>query len=1003
LFSIAFVSASQTYVQEYLSPFYRASTTANQNYTYVVAVSLANPFDRITTAILSFDVYITPTVVFTLWVDEQRCNTADYTISTTYSGSSQARIRFDCSNIINHTGIYTVKMSATRNTGSIVGWLDIAYVNIPPPIPPEVSGTEYLVGDMMTAFVQLKDSQGLPVTNGSCYIDVYYPFNGTVHPYVIRDAPMLNAGNDDGLYYYDMIAPNYIGVYMLSAKCSFAYNWVWIYPEDEVIYFPQNQRESGTWLANNSQVLNSMTDSQYEKCSITAGVPCVSNYSFNVNTYGNVTNITSINIYYSGQSDVATRTLTISYWNGSTFVNMVNTLTYAGTAISSPQNPSAIDEFLTNTIPVTAIQGGIVKLRLTTNTGLARVYHNWLSLALLTTSGTIQEVKGSGEFHVVYRISNQSVSDILLNCFMGGNCTGWWINSTLQEITDQNELNYQVLQALTSNVSLLQDYVMQVLNNQSYWLPNLNISLAYISNNLTYHFPLLESQHQQILDNMTAYAYALNNSLMQIPMLVWEYPSKNLTYVDWETGALFVWNSTGNNRTLTYTNQSISESIADCLNTGNCAGWWLLGELRNISDYALDVYDVVHVINDTQEYWFANISQEINITQEQIIFLQATVDFGFSNLPNITSFQELFDLVLAMNDTISYINDTASYYYPLFDGLLVNISDDQDYYYPLFNALLYNILSNQTIAFAEFHDALINIMANQSYQYDQFEANFSNLTGNEMLIISLLYSMGAHGSDDPVVQDCDVNDTMPECGDVVRFQCNITDDDVIAGVAYTFGGVNYAPTANGSIYYLDLTFSGMYQIPQFYNWTNVEVTDAHANSFDFPQNQIIEYNCVNLTDQLICYGNTEPFLKQNLPFSDRDQIDWVCHLKRAEAECISEVYYGENLLQTNPEPETIEGIGEVSTYHLNGAEEHFFHAWFTKDNLIADVPVNFTVRCNDGYNDLQYSQVVTPTYKDWEGIAQRAVWAKENIGLLIGLVIVILIIVLIIRIIVRRL
>jgi hypothetical protein len=125
---LGIAGATSIYNQVYMSPFYRASTTSGMNYTYSLSVSPYSDRYDIYSAILSFDVYFTPTVVFTIWVNNQRCNTADYTISTTYSGSSQGRIRFDCANVINKSGIYSVKISATKNTGAIVGWLDMTFL-----------------------------------------------------------------------------------------------------------------------------------------------------------------------------------------------------------------------------------------------------------------------------------------------------------------------------------------------------------------------------------------------------------------------------------------------------------------------------------------------------------------------------------------------------------------------------------------------------------------------------------------------------------------------------------------------------------------------------------------------------------------------------------------------------------------------------------------------------------------------------------------------------------
>jgi hypothetical protein len=392
----------------FLNPFYRVSMAINTNYSYIVIVNPPDGISSIKSAIINFDVYMTPSVTFALFVNGQSCNNPTFVVSTTYAGAGQGRITFDCSNVINKEGTYNLNLRVTQaNTGAVSGWLDLTYMNNPQG-DMDISGTEYSAGDLATIFVQLKDNFGNPVSNGACYVDIFYPNNGTEHPYTIHDAPMFRALGDDGLYYYDLIAPSTLGVYMLSARCGYSFNRVLIYPPTETIIYPIEKRNSGVWLGSPS-VLNSKDDSLYERCDATLSAPCSANYTFNISTYGKIYNLTNINVYFSGEDDSIGKTLTMAYYNGTSFVNLPNVLTFGGTAGSIP---TGYDEYLTNSVPLNALlnSNDTIIIRLIT-TGTSKVFQNWLSLSLLSSTGTIQDLKGSSEMHIT-NISGNVLSSI---------------------------------------------------------------------------------------------------------------------------------------------------------------------------------------------------------------------------------------------------------------------------------------------------------------------------------------------------------------------------------------------------------------------------------------------------------------------------------------------------------------------------------------------------------------------------------------------------------------
>jgi hypothetical protein len=412
LLAINFVMAAQPMQQSnkiYLDPFYRQSMLLGTNYTYLIKVNPPDGISSVVSAIISFDIYMTPSVNFSLSVNGQKCNTPWFYVSTTFASAGQARVNFDCNNIINKSGTYTVVLRATQaNTGSVSGWLDLTYMNNPAGTV-EVSGTEYQVGDTATTFLQLKDDQGLPVNNGACYLDVYYPtsYNAT-HTKWLDNVPMIFKGG--GMYYYDVVVPNYTGVYMTAATCYYAYNWVWIYPYNELVYYPVRAANSGIWGGAEAN-LNNPEDGVYDECTTSGSGTCQANYTFNISQYGSISNITNINLYYLGE-DTSSKVLTVAYWNGTAFVNLANTLTFVATG--SATVPSGIDQFLTNVIPLNGIiNNQTVIIRLTVvHTGTATMYDNWLSLGVLNAKGTIQELKGSSEMHVS---SQLTVIQLLLN------------------------------------------------------------------------------------------------------------------------------------------------------------------------------------------------------------------------------------------------------------------------------------------------------------------------------------------------------------------------------------------------------------------------------------------------------------------------------------------------------------------------------------------------------------------------------------------------------------
>lgn len=478
---------TQQFNQIFLNPFYLDSTNHDVNYSFNVTV---NPPDRISSvksAVIEFNVWMTPTVNFYLFVNGQSCNTPNYQISTTYAGASQGNIRFDCSNIINKAGTYTLTLYADKNTGSMNGWLDLTYMNNPQG-DVQLKGTEYLTGEVGTIFLQLKDSSGYPVNNGNCYFNAYYPQTyNTSHSIWITNAPMIYKNGSDGIYYYDFIAPNYTGVYIISAHCSYSVNDVWYF--DDLSSKPIRTNDEGTWTGD-TIVLNQIDDDLYTDC-VTAGGGgtkyCSANWTFNGL---NSSTINTLDLYWAGSTTHVGTLLNFSIWNysSSSWYYLPNYLISAGTSTATP---SSVNELVTNSIPNPIsdfISSGTAMIRIVASGSGFTLYNNWLSFKASQNSTILTDIKGSGEVHIgqLYNYLNDSLGNISSQ-ISNVSSDVWNYNGTVN-----NNLLSQIWNYANSIGSNILDFI-----SNAVW--------THPSRNLTY------------------YEYTNASDL-------WDYPSRSLTY-----------------------------------------------------------------------------------------------------------------------------------------------------------------------------------------------------------------------------------------------------------------------------------------------------------------------------------------------------------------------------------------------------------------------------------------------------------------------------------------
>jgi hypothetical protein len=381
---------TQQFNSIYLSPFYVNSMTQNTDYNYAVLVDPPDGISSVKSAILSWDIWMTPSRNFTVKVNNQACNTQFYYISTTYAGSGLARIKFDCTNVITKAGLYNITFTISGgNTGSSTAWLELTYMNSPKS-KLSIFGTEYKIGDFGKLWLQLINSTGQEVDNAICFLDVYNPDGGKY----IDTATMSHL--EKGIYYYDFIVPLYTGVYPAIAKCYYA------------VSQQTETADSGTiWIGTNNA--NSYTATQALDGTYWKIDEALSGGNYRIDYVLNFTGITSPALVNS---------VTIDWWgkwNGQINDNLIFYI-WNFTSNSWVQLPNQVADTggsrieVTNTITSNLTQSGllnngkmIVRMNDTnvTDATKSRAENDYLAIKInYFSSPEWQEVKGASEVHV---------------------------------------------------------------------------------------------------------------------------------------------------------------------------------------------------------------------------------------------------------------------------------------------------------------------------------------------------------------------------------------------------------------------------------------------------------------------------------------------------------------------------------------------------------------------------------------------------------------------------
>jgi predicted nucleic acid-binding Zn-ribbon protein len=657
------IQPTQQYNKIYLNPFYVNSMSQNVNYTYNVIINPPDGISSVKSAILTFDMWINPTRTFYVVVNKTACNTQYYQVTTTYAGAGRAVATFDCSNAINRTGRYNITYWVVGgNIGSSTAWLDLTYMNNPTG-DMKVGGTEYSIGDYATIFLQLTDNENLPVNNGACYLDVYYPsYPNSSHEQFLFNAPMLYKNNSDGLYFYDMYIPNITGVYMLSASCSYTYQSSWFYPPNDIRY--SNRTVIRGTYTGDTITLNAYDDGLYTRCISDSPAPqsCIADYSFNLS---GVSNLTVAELYYAGESsEKSSLYFYVWNWTSSSWILLPNILVFNGLATASESR--GVNDFMTNIMPINngTIAGNgsvIIKLLGNRSTGFKQ-WDNWLSIRVLTTTGLPQELKGSGEMHVsnLSIILNASIDD-MSNAIISVNDT---VKSTTasvnQTIKDVNQTIYGEIISVNNNILSINQTTMAKLENISGDLASLS---SQLNNNIT---------------SLKNDIYSLNSSIISVNNTVLAVNSSIFGKLYLIQDDLVSINDTVKSSNASLSSQitsvynHIDDVIVDLISVNNT----LLSINQTMNTQYLDIISKILSLNDSIVYMNQNLMAELQGISLNITAISTKLDGIDVNITGLQSdAQTINNNIISVNNTILGVNASIFSKLYLIQDDLVSIND----------------------------------------------------------------------------------------------------------------------------------------------------------------------------------------------------------------------------------------------------------------------------------------------------------------------------------------
>jgi len=268
-----------------------------------------------------------------------------------------------------------------------------ATVTLPAKWEINVFGTEYSPGDEGRVFLQLLRNHE-PVNNSLCVIDIYWP-NKTVF---IKEAPMFYLEGSKGLYYFDFLAPEEQGIYMLSVQCFYIVEKTFDYCDEVDINKGMHVwgTYQDTWEDDGKYLIIAESDLTGYKLDVRF-------YFYNVSTPSNYTGMT---IFWSGKWTSSEEYLNIQAYdwcNDDWFSAFDNKVTSYTPTVS---NFLSKDEY--NVSCLVSPEGTVIVRFTDSNpsehTKRGYFYTDYIDVQMnYLTLAQVEAIRGGGEIHVAYK------------------------------------------------------------------------------------------------------------------------------------------------------------------------------------------------------------------------------------------------------------------------------------------------------------------------------------------------------------------------------------------------------------------------------------------------------------------------------------------------------------------------------------------------------------------------------------------------------------------------
>jgi hypothetical protein len=234
----------------------------------------------------------------------------------------------------------------------------------------------------------------------------------------------------------------------------------------------------------------------------------------------------------------------------------------------------------------------------------------------------------------------------------------------------------------------------------------------------------------------------------------------------------------------------------------------------------------------------------------------------------------------------------------------------------------------------------------------------------------------------------------------------------------TISGANYdvltdhAMCAGTGVWQLTNNSRDLAVYPFYLNgssWDGVCVSECPENWVVVPQacvglQELIVYNdtssCGTFVDLPLdngTFGSCSVFdcqFNANEPFKQR--MEWFCTFPETIAannyNCVTTIHHGSQLLQTNPRPVEVEGVGVVNSFQ---EQDRLVNVFFTNKNLARDTLYNFTVQCHpQNVSDPvgSFTRLVSPENYNQDLFFSRGIWFGQNWLVIVAVLVVIVLV-----------